>query len=66
MTILEVWGMTCGHCKMSDEDALKNLDGVSEAAVNLDTGKVTVTYEESKVTVTALKEAVEDQGYDVA
>lgn len=62
---LEVQGMTCGHCKASVEGALKKLDGVSTAEVHLETGKVDVTFDESKVTVDALKEAVEDQGYDV-
>jgi copper chaperone len=62
---LSVQGMTCGHCKMSVEGALKNLEGVSAAEVNLEAGNVAVTYDDSKVTVESLKEAVEDQGYDV-
>ncbi|MFD1708181.1 copper chaperone CopZ [Siminovitchia sediminis] len=63
---LDVQGMSCGHCKASVEGALKKLDGVKAAEVNLEAGKVDVTYDESKVTVDALKEAIEDQGYDVA
>lgn len=63
---LDVEGMTCGHCKAAVEGALKELDGVSSVAVNLDTGKVDVKYDEAKVTVDAMREAVEDQGYDVA
>lgn len=62
---LEVKGMTCGHCKMSVEGALKELDGVTNSEVNLETGKVEVTYDESKVSVDAMKDAVEEQGYDV-
>ncbi|KAB8129003.1 copper chaperone CopZ [Gracilibacillus oryzae] len=62
---LNVQGMTCGHCKMSVEGALKELDGVSAAEVNLEAGSVDVTYDESKVTVAAMKEAIEEQGYDV-
>ncbi|MRG87362.1 copper chaperone CopZ [Salinibacillus xinjiangensis] len=62
---LNVQGMSCGHCKMSVEGALKNLDGVSAAEVNLDAGNVDVTYDDSKITVDAMKEAIEDQGYDV-
>ncbi|UOQ83957.1 copper chaperone CopZ [Gracilibacillus salinarum] len=63
---LDVQGMTCGHCKMSVEGALNELDGVSAAEVNLKSGKVDVTFDESKVNVDAMKEAVEDQGYDVS
>ncbi|WP_255639784.1 copper chaperone CopZ [Aquibacillus saliphilus] len=65
-TILDVKGMTCGHCKQSVEGALQGLDGVTSAEVDLGTGKVTVSYDDNKVTVAAMQEAVEDQGYDVA
>ncbi|WP_110943266.1 copper chaperone CopZ [Virgibacillus senegalensis] len=62
---LNVQGMSCGHCKMSVEGALKNLDGVSSAEVNLESGNVNVAYDESKVTLDAMKDAIEEQGYDV-
>lgn len=65
-TTLNVQGMTCGHCKASVEGALKKLDGVTAAEVDLRAGNVAVTYDEAKVTVDAMKEAIEDQGYDVA
>lgn len=63
---LDVRGMTCGHCKMSVEGALKGLDGVSAVDVDLNAGKVEVTYDETKVSLENMKETVEDQGYDVA
>lgn len=63
---LDVQGMTCGHCKMSVEGALEKLDGVTAAEVDLGSGKVDVTYDESKVSLENMKEAVEDQGYDVS
>lgn len=63
---LNVQGMTCSHCKMSVENALNKLDGVTAAEVNLDAGQVDVTFDESKVNVAAMKEAIEDQGYDIA
>lgn len=62
---LNVQGMTCGHCKMSVEGALKKLEGVSSAEVNLDAGQVKVTFDESKINVNVMKEAIEEQGYDV-
>ncbi|QTN01361.1 copper chaperone CopZ [Sediminibacillus dalangtanensis] len=62
---LNVQGMSCGHCKMAVEGALKNLDGVSAAEVDLEAGKVDVTYDDAKVSFEAMKEAVEEQGYDV-
>lgn len=63
---LDVRGMTCGHCKISVEGVLKGLEGVSAAEVDLNSGKVEVTYDESKVSSENMKEAVEEQGYDVA
>lgn len=62
---LDVKGMSCGHCKMSVEGALKELDGVKEAQADVATGKVQVVFDEAKVDEQALKEAIEDQGYDV-
>ncbi|MFD1173773.1 copper chaperone CopZ [Oceanobacillus picturae] len=62
---LNVQGMSCGHCKMSVENALNNLNGVSEAVVKLEAGKVDVSFDESKVNVETMKDAIEEQGYDV-
>ncbi|WP_047982411.1 copper chaperone CopZ [Ornithinibacillus contaminans] len=62
---LDVRGMTCGHCKMSVEGALNEVEGVSNVEVDLTTGNVTVSYDESKVTLESLRNAIEDQGYDV-
>jgi copper chaperone len=62
---LDVKGMTCGHCKMAVNGALSNLDGVLKVDVNLETGKVNVEFDSSKVSLEQMKEAVEDQGYDV-
>ncbi len=62
---LNVQGMSCGHCKTAVEGALNNLEGVTSADVNLDAGTVDVAYDDAKVSFEAMKEAVEDQGYDV-
>jgi copper chaperone len=62
---LTVKGMTCGHCEKAVKGALIELDGIGEVTVNLQAGKVDVAYDESKVKEDAMKEAIEDQGYDV-
>ncbi len=54
---ITVKGMSCGGCVNSVTKALKNVDGVQGA-------KATVTFDDAKTTVLALKEAVEDAGYD--
>ncbi|MFT8870755.1 MAG: copper chaperone CopZ [Sporolactobacillus sp.] len=63
---LLVKGMECAHCKMAVSGALNQLDGVSEVAVDLKSGKVDVNYDAEKVGFAQMKAAVEDQGYDVA
>ncbi|WP_281657915.1 copper chaperone CopZ [Halobacillus sp. Cin3] len=63
-TMLQVEGMTCDHCKKAVEGALTGLSGVKQADVNLESGKVRVSHNDT-VSNEALKEAVEDQGYDV-
>jgi copper chaperone len=62
-TVLKVEGMTCGHCVSSVEKAVGNAGAVGK--VDLASKKVTVEYDESKVTIDAVKAAIEDQGYDV-
>lgn len=62
---IEVKGMTCSHCEEAVKDTLEELDGVSEVVVHLDAGKVDVSYEENRVSLAQIKEAIEDQGYDV-
>jgi copper chaperone len=63
-TTLDVKGMTCGHCVASVSGTLKGI-GASEVNVDLKTGKVEVSYDKDKITVEQMKEAIEDQGYDV-
>ncbi|ENQ3081099.1 copper chaperone CopZ [Bacillus multifaciens] len=64
-TTLNVQGMTCNHCKMAVTNALSELAGVQQVEVNLQEGTVNVEYDEAKVDVEKMKEAIEDQGYDV-
>lgn len=63
---LDVQGMSCDHCVKAVNGALTDLEGVSKVDVNLETGKVDVEFDDSKVNLDQMKEAVEDQGYDVA
>lgn len=62
---LNVVGMSCGHCVKSVEGSVGNLDGVNEVKVNLESGKVDVAFDAAKVSLEKIKEAIDDQGYDV-
>ncbi|HWK21757.1 MAG TPA: copper chaperone CopZ [Ureibacillus sp.] len=62
---LNVKGMSCGHCVKAVEGSVGALDGVEQVSVNLETGKVDVSFNDQKVSLTQIKEAIDDQGYDV-
>lgn len=61
-TVLRVEGMTCMHCKMSVEKALKSVDGVESADVDLMKKEAVVKGSAPRDT---LVKAVEDAGYSV-
>jgi copper chaperone len=62
---LNIKGMSCSHCQRAVTNALKELEGVENVEVHLDQGTADVTYDSSKVSIDKMKEAVEEQGYDV-
>ncbi len=61
--ILQVEGMSCGHCVNAIETALKGIGAVG--TVDLSAKKVEVSYDETKLSDAVIKEAIEEQGYDV-
>lgn len=63
--IINVEGMSCDHCKNAVESALAKMNGVSAEEVDLEKGQVRVDYNEEKVQLSDMKDAIEDQGYDV-
>jgi copper chaperone len=63
---INIEGMSCEHCVKAVTDAVTALPSVTDVAVDLDAGAASLTYEPEEVTLEAIKEAIEDQGYDVA
>ena len=62
-TVLKVPDMTCGHCELSVQEALDDLDGVERAKADHARGDVEVYYDEDKVSVEQMGEAIEEVGY---
>ncbi len=60
---LRVTGMTCGHCQMKVEQALKQTAGVFSAIVDLQTGEAEVDFDDDSATTGQLVAAVEHAGY---
>jgi copper chaperone len=63
--MLKVEGMSCGHCKNAVEKAVRALPGVLAAEVDLANKSLTVEYDAAKSTLNAIKQAVEEAGYQV-
>ncbi|WP_445491983.1 copper chaperone CopZ [Niallia sp. 03133] len=62
---LNVEGMSCGHCVKTIEGSVGELSGVSAVKVNLEEGLVDVAFNGNEVSLDAIKETIDDQGYDV-
>ena len=61
---LNIDGMTCGGCVKSVTKVLNDLDGVHSATVSLENKNAQVEFDEGKIQIAQLVEAVEDAGYD--
>lgn len=60
---LPVEGMTCASCVARVEKAIKTVDGVESAAVNLATEKATIKINPLRANTQLIATAVEDAGY---
>lgn len=59
-------GMTCATCALTVENAVKKLDHVDSAVVNLTTEKMTVDYNPDLVSEKEIEKAVADAGYSAS
>lgn len=61
-----VKGMTCASCVASIEKSLNAIDGVYSVNVNLGTSKVSVSFDEDRVSPKRIIDAIKDAGFEVA
>jgi copper chaperone len=64
--VLNVPTVSCNHCKMAIEGAVKTMAGVDSVDVDVQAKSVTVDFDPDKVTLEAVEAAVQEEGYDVA
>jgi copper chaperone CopZ len=60
-----VTGMTCGHCAASVSEEIREIEGVEDVDVVVETGVVTVT-SVGPIEETDVRAAVEEAGYALA
>jgi len=63
--ILKIEGMTCAACAKNIERVSKKLPGVEEASVNFATEKLNLSYDDSKIKLEDIQNAVEKAGYKI-
>lgn len=57
-----VHGMKCNHCKMTVEEAVKALSGVTGAEASVERATLTVDYDPTAVDERQIADAVADSG----
>ncbi|MDD4608365.1 MAG: heavy metal translocating P-type ATPase [Bacilli bacterium] len=60
-----IGGMTCAACANRIEKAIQKKNGIESVSVNLATEKATVRYDTNKITLSEIKEVIENTGYTV-
>ena len=59
----KIEGMHCAGCSTRLQKVLNNLDGVEEAEVSLEAKQAMIKYDEDKISIEEIKEAIEDAGF---
>ena len=63
--VLSIRGMTCAACALRIEKTVRKLPGIEQASVNLASEKLFVEYDENRLSLDEIKEAVAKIGYEV-
>ena len=66
MTSLQVTGMHCEGCENRIRKMVGKINGVSEVKADRNAGKVEFDFDGSSETLTAIKEKIDELGYEVA
>jgi copper ion binding protein len=63
-SVINVQGMSCGHCVKAVESAVKALPGIVSVDVDLKKQTAAVEFDESKTALEGIREAIREAGYD--
>lgn len=59
----KIEGMHCTGCSTRLQKVLNNLEGVEEAEVSLEAKQAMIKYDEDKISIEEIREAIEDAGF---
>lgn len=62
---LRVDGMSCGHCEIAIQDAVRKLPGIKKVKADRCKNEITVDYETSLMTLEQIIGTVDSTGYRV-
>lgn len=63
--LLSVKGMSCQHCVRAIEQVLSELNGVQSAKVDLGKKEVTVFFDEHRLEMEPIMDAIQEEGYEI-
>ena len=61
---LKIKGMHCTGCSTRLEKVLNNQEGVEKAEVSFEERKAEIKYDDNKISLDEIKEAIEDAGFE--
>lgn len=64
--ILNVNKMSCSHCERAINEAVGELKGVKDVKANAAEKTVIVTFDEGLVSIEKIKDAIQEEGYEIA
>jgi copper chaperone len=62
---LSVNGMSCNHCVRAIEQAVGEIDGTKEIKVELEKKEVSVSFDDKKVNLEQIIDAIQEEGYEI-
>jgi len=63
--VLNIEGLSCGHCVKAVTEAISVLTGVSDVLVDLKDGTATFNYDPAKTPLEIIKTAITEEGFTV-
>ena len=63
--VLKLSGMHCASCEVLLQDVLMDLNGVEKVKGNFKKNELEISFDENKVSIQAIKQAIEKENYKV-